>query len=287
VALWSERGRRYRAAGHEIFAIDTGDPGAGRDPLLVLHGFPTCSFDFHLVLPALARERRVVLVDMLGYGQSDKPDARYPVELQADIVQAVVATMGLERMAMLTHDMGDTVGGELLARQLDGAWPVEITRRVLTNGSIYIAMAHLSTGQQLLLGLPDEHLADAVDPDGSGMRRSLRATFSPHAVVDDGELDAAWELIAHRGGDRMLPRTIRYIEDRRRNEDRYTGAIETHPSPLGVVWGEDDPIAVVDMAHRLAATRSDLSLCILPGVGHYPMVESPQRFADEVLSRLD
>ena len=83
------------------------------------------------------------------------------------------------------------------------------------------------------------------------MKTSLAATFSAHSAVDDAELSAAWELIAHGGGHQLLPRTIRYIEERRRNQARFTGAIETHPSPLAIVWGADDPIAVVEMARRL------------------------------------
>ena len=51
------------------------------------------------------------------------------------------------------------VGGELLARRAEGSWAVDVTRRVLTNGSIYIEQAHLTDGQQLLLSLPDEKLA--------------------------------------------------------------------------------------------------------------------------------
>jgi pimeloyl-ACP methyl ester carboxylesterase len=97
---------------------------------------------------------------------------------------------------------------------------------------------------------------------------------------------AAWELISHHGGHRLLPRTIRYIEERRRNQSRYTGAIESHPSPLGIVWGADDPIAVVEMVTRLREARPDASVEILDGVGHFPMVESPTRFEDAVLRAL-
>ena len=83
-----------------------------------------------------------------------------------------------------------------------------------------------------------------------------------------------------------MPRTIRYIEDRRKEERRYTGAIEAHPSPLGVVWGADDPIAVVGMTDALQAARTDAPITILDGVGHYPMIEAPKRFADAVLEYL-
>jgi len=100
--------------------------------------------------------------------------------------------------------------------------------------------------------------------------------------VPDEELAAQWELIARADGHRLLPRLIRYIEERRRDEARYTGAIERHPSPLHVVWGVDDPIAVVAMTDRLRAARPDAVVELLDGVGHYPMIESPARFAAAV-----
>jgi pimeloyl-ACP methyl ester carboxylesterase len=287
VADWERRGVYRTLEGWETFTIDVGPTVAEEhEPLLILHGFPTCSFDFRHVVASLAVHRRVLLLDMIGYGLSAKPDIVYTMGLQADVVRAFVADAGVSSLAMLTHDMGDTVGGELLARQAEGAWPVEITRRVITNGSIYIEMAHLSTGQEILLSLPDERLPDAIDNDGSTMKAGLAATFSPHSSVDDGELAAAWELISHHGGDRLLPRTIRYIEERRRSQDRYTGAIESHPSPLAIVWGADDPIAVVEMVARLRAARPDAPSQILRDVGHYPMVEAPGTFEEAVLGAL-
>ncbi len=108
--------------------------------------------------------------------------------LQADVAQAFVADAGVSTLALLTHDLGDTVGGELLARHAEGRWPVEITRRVVTNGSIYIEMAHLSTGQELLLSLPDERLPDDAGIDGTTMGASLAATFSAGSPVDEDVL---------------------------------------------------------------------------------------------------
>jgi pimeloyl-ACP methyl ester carboxylesterase len=284
---WECRGSYRTLLGWETFTMDVAPAGAEEhEPLLVIHGFPTSSFDFRLVLPALSAHRRVLLLDLIGFGLSAKPDVAYTMNMQADVVEAFVADTGVTRMALLTHDMGDTVGGELLARQAEGGWPVEISRRVITNGSIYIEMAHLSIGQEILLSLPDERLPDTIPDDGSTMTASLAATFSPQTAVDEAELADAWELIAHHDGHHLLPRTIRYIEERRRNQSRFTGAIESHPSPLSIVWGADDPIAVVEMATRLKGVRPDASLEILRDVGHFPMVESPRRFEAAVLHGL-
>jgi pimeloyl-ACP methyl ester carboxylesterase len=289
---WAALGRHRQLCGERIFTVDAPSVGPERHaPLLVLHGFPTSSFDYAAVLEGLRRGRRVLLFDMLGYGLSAKPDRPYTMALQADVAAAFLADLGVDRIALLSHDMGDTVGGELLARRAEGAWPVEVTQRVVTNGSIYIAQAHLTDGQQMLLGLPDERLPEGIPINASTLTLSLRATFSPATPeIPEGwtedPVPPAAEQIVHDDGHRILPRLIRYIEERRANERRFTGAIEADPAPLHVVWGLDDPIAVASMVDTLVAARPDATAVRLEGVGHYPMVEAPSRFADAVLPGL-
>jgi pimeloyl-ACP methyl ester carboxylesterase len=281
---WEAIGRHRDLCGHRIFTIDAPSIGAeAHEPLLVLHGFPSSSFDFTAVLDPLRRGRRVLLLDGLGYGLSAKPDLPYTLALQADVVAAFMAELGITRLALLTHDVGDTVGGELLARRAEGTWAVEVVRRVVTNGSIYIEQAHLTDGQQFLLGLPDEKLPADAPVTAATLTRSLRETFSPAAVLPpdgspDDLLPATVEQIMRDGGHLVLPRLIRYIEERRRNQARFTGAIESDPSPLHIVWGLDDPIAVPSMVDTLRAARPDATADLLEGVGHYPMVEAPARF---------
>ncbi len=282
---WKARGRWRSLCGHSIFTVEV--PASGpelRPPLLVLHGFPTSSFDFHRVLDRLAADRRVLLFDQLGYGLSDKPDIAYTLAGQADIAMALLDQLGVDRLGLLTHDVGDTVGGELLARNLEGGWPVEITDRTLTNGSIYMELAQLSIGQRLLLDLPDARLPGRGPVDAEAVVAGVVATYSPGTVVDITDTAAVGEMIAHLDGMLLLPRVIRYLEERRRDEARFTGAIERHPTPLRVVWGRDDPIAVVAMTDRLAGAAPALDLRVLDGVGHYPMVEAPDRFVAAVLA---
>jgi pimeloyl-ACP methyl ester carboxylesterase len=290
-AAWAESGSFRDLCGQRIFTRVV--PALGDEiaaPLLVIHGFPSSSADYRCVLDRLRAGRRVLLFDMLGYGLSAKPDRSYTVDAQADIAAAFVADVGVSEVDLLTHDLGDTVGGELLARNLRGSWPVSVVRRVLTNGSIYIELAHLSAGQELLLSLPDERLGDDFPLDAGTLASSLAATFSPRTDITGpgvaSELALMGELIVHGGGDRILPRLIRYIEERRRNQPRFTGAIEAHPSPLHVVWGEDDPIAVVAMTEELRRARPGTPVVRLEGVGHYPMVEAPDRYADAVMAAL-
>jgi pimeloyl-ACP methyl ester carboxylesterase len=285
LAQWRAQGRMITTDAGEVFArfFAPGDD-TGHEPLLVLHGFPSCSLDWRHVADALAVDRGVLCFDFIGFGLSAKPDRRYSIELHADTAVAVAAALGLERLALLTHDMGDTVGGELLARDLDGALPFAISRRVLTNGSIYLELAHLTDGQQLLLHI-DDAPTDLITEEG--FSSGLAQTFAPGHPASADELALQWAAMAYGDGDRLLPRLIRYLEDRKLREARYTGAIERHPSPLGVVWGMRDPVAVPAMVDRLLAARPGTPLVPLAGAGHYPMIEVPEAFARAVSELLD
>lgn len=281
---WAARGRYVDGPLGRLFTVDEGpDEDETGPPVLLLHGFPTCSFDWRHVWPDLRRHRRVVALDLPGYGLSDKPDVRHGMEEAADAVTAVAEQLGLGEVDLVTHDMGDTVGGVLLARDLDGDLPFDVRRRVLTNGSIYIHMARLRWQQKLLLALPDRSLP--FDLPSVMYTRGLERIYG-ETPPPPGELAALWDLFRHDGGNRRVPRLIRYIEERRAHEQLWTGAIESHPSPLTVVWGDRDPVAISGMAERLLGARPDADLHWLEGVGHFPMTEAPDAFAGAMAAAL-
>ncbi len=264
--------------GYDVFVIDEPAVADEAEPVLVLHGFPTSSYDWQHALDVLRARRRVVMLDYPGYGLSSKPDMAYSLFAHADVVEACAAALGLTDVALVTHDVGDSIGGEILAREIDGTLGFHVTRRVLTNGSIYMDLVQLTDGQKFLLGLPDEALPVGSGLNAEGTAAGLRVTFSPDSSVSDEELANMADLVIRDGGGRMLPRMIRYIEERRIHERRWTGAIEAHRSPLQVIWGDVDPVAVWPMAERIGTVRPDSVVHRLDGVGHYPMVEAPARF---------
>jgi pimeloyl-ACP methyl ester carboxylesterase len=274
--------------GHRLFALDLPAERESAPPALILHGFPTSSRDWSEVVPSLQRTRRVVAFDFLGFGLSDKPDQAYSLFEQADLAEGVAARLGLSRVALLTHDMGDSVGGELLARGLEGRLGFEVCERVVANGSIYLELAELTAGQLALLKLPDARLPAQLAPAREALVASLASLLGARRQPGaEAHIAALVDGILHGEGQRLLPRIIRYIEERRRHEARWTGAIERHPAPLAIVWGADDPVARVAMARRLAQARPDAELCILEGLGHFPMVEDPARFAAALAAGLE
>lgn len=287
---WESRGRRITVDGLEVFMLDAPAIGAeSGDPLLILHGFPTASFDWRAVIePVSVAGRRVVLFDFFGFGLSDKPDVRYSIRGYADTAEAVAKAAGLERVVLVTHDLGDSVGGEILARSLEGTLDFEVTNRIITNGSIYMDLVQLTAGQQALLAAEDARFdlaALGIDPS-VGFKGGVAGTFAQPDDADEDEMTAQWELAAHNDGHQLLARTIRYIEDRRLEERRFTGAIEEHAAPLHIIWGKLDPVAVYPMAVRLHEIRGEAPLVTLDDIGHYPMVEAPEAFSTAMLAAL-
>lgn len=84
--------------------------------MLLLHGYPSSSFDFRAVIPHLTGQAWVTM-DFLGFGLSDKPRPhRYSLLEQAHLVETVVAHTVTGAVVVLAHDMGTSVTTELLAR---------------------------------------------------------------------------------------------------------------------------------------------------------------------------
>ena len=230
----------------------------------------------------------MLLIDLLGYGLSDKPDIAYTLALQADMVGGLTRTaLGVTEVCLLTHDLGDTRGrraagppGRRAMAGVDQPPGADQRQHLHRDGPPQRRpAAPARPGRRS--GCPRARLIGE-----EGLTAGLAATFGPDADVGPEELGALWELVAHREGQRILPRLVRYIEERRRNERRFTGAIENHPSPLTVVWGTEDPIAVSPMVDRLCATRPGTPRVWLEGIGHYPMLEAPERFLEAVTTAL-
>ena len=101
----------------------------------------------------------MVLLDYPGYGLSSKPDIAYfAVRARRRGGGVRSARSGSTDVALVTHDVGDSIGGEILAREIDGKLGFHVTRRVLTNGSIYMDLVQLTDGQRFLLSFPDPGL---------------------------------------------------------------------------------------------------------------------------------
>jgi len=150
-AQWENSGQYLTVNDHQIFVIDT-KSSTKKDTILLIHGFPTSSWDWAKIWPALSADYRLIAMDMLGFGFSDKPDPhQYSIHEQADIVEDIVQQLGLKQFHVLAHDYGDTVAQELLARQKEGTGSGKWTSICFLNGGLFPETHQALLIQKLLL----------------------------------------------------------------------------------------------------------------------------------------
>ncbi len=273
---WKDAGHAFSYQGHTVFYRDD---GAG-EALVCLHGFPTASWDWHRLWPALTARFRVVAPDMTGFGFSDKP-RRYEYSLfdQATMHEALLAHLGLDAAHLLAHDYGDALAQELLARhherQTQGTPRLRIRSVCLLNGGIFPEATRPRPIQRLLKGPLGGLVARFMTE--ARFRDSFRAVFGPQTQPTEDELADFWRLITWKDGVRVAPRISRYQDERRRHRARWVGALQHTAVPLRLVNGTLDPVSGAATVARYRDLIPDPDVVVLDDVGHYPQIEAPER----------
>jgi pimeloyl-ACP methyl ester carboxylesterase len=274
---WFTGGHSFAFCGHEIFFRDSAGPA--RVPvLLLLHGFPTSSFDWHLQWEPLAKRFRVVALDMLGFGFSAKPpDVHYSIGTQADCCEELLLRLGITEAHLLAHDYGDTVAQELLARLIDrtqaGRAGLQIRSVCLLNGGLFPEAHRALLIQKLLASKLGPVVARFMSP--RGFRKRFAAIFGPNTKPTAEELSEYWAVISERGGVQRFPKLIGYIAERRQYRERWVGALCRSNVPIRFINGVGDPISGGHMARRYRELIPQPDVVELAGIGHYPQVEAP------------
>ncbi|HEX9891337.1 MAG TPA: alpha/beta fold hydrolase [Actinomycetota bacterium] len=242
--------RRARVSAGDMAYADEGDGPA----VLLLHGLPTSSHLWRDLVPMLSVRFRAIAPDLLGYGASDKPSgADLRIEAQAGYVRELLAQLGVERFAVVGHDIGGGIA-QLLALDpgveaialVDAiafdAWPVDGVRRLQAKETVDAALAERFVRASFDLG----------------MRRPL-AEDDLRAYLDPWLADPLALLRAARALDGRALLDMRSIE-----------------VPSFVLWGEDDPFLPASVAERLWEILPEAGVALLPGCGHFVTEDAPE-----------
>ena len=269
---WISGGARRRISGslHELFVRQDG-PVDGK-PVTLFHGFPTSSFDWTGVMPALTGSGcRVTTLDFLGYGSSDKPyPYTYSLMEQANLVQAVWGDLGIDRTALIAHDYGVSVAQELLCRD-----PRRIESMAWLNGGIFPDLHRPTDGQRSL----SELSADLAE--GFLTETAYRAALSVVSgrALPEHTVSEMWVDFSRSRGVRVAPALLGYMAERREHATRWSHVIETYLGPQTFIWGPADPVSGSHVLPRIRDKVPFASIDVLdnpPPVGHFPQVEAPE-----------
>jgi 2-hydroxymuconate-semialdehyde hydrolase len=252
--------RRARVSGGELAYVDVGDG----PPVLLLHGFPTSSYLWRREIWLLAQRLRVIAPDLLGYGESEKPDG---VDLSepahARYVGELLKQLGVASAAVAGHDIGGGIA-QLLA--LDGDVAVEAL--VLLDTVCFDAWP--IEGVRMLQGaVAEQQTPEFVE---GVVRMSLDVGMRHHDRLSEDDVQAYLEpWLAEPAA---FFRAVGGIEGQGlAGRDQELAELD---APALILWGEDDPFLPVELAERLGDLLPGSTTGLLPGCSHFVTEDAPQ-----------
>jgi pimeloyl-ACP methyl ester carboxylesterase len=254
--------------GHRIFYREAGPAHA--PVLLLLHGFPTSSYMFRELLPALADAYHVIAPDHLGFGLSDAPgvdEFDYTFDALTDLTSSLLTHLGISRYALYVQDYGAPIGWRLATGN-----PSAITAIVSQSGNAYDA-GFVTEFWKPIVAYQAEQNADTE----AGVRQyfTLDATrwqytngVSDETLVNPESWYHDFNLISRPGNDAVQ---LKLFVDYATNAPKYPALHEYFRSsqvPLLAVWGRGDGIFGPDGATAFAEDLPNAQIHLLDG-GHF------------------
>lgn len=245
--------------------------GKGK-PMLMIHGLGASSYTWRAVLPQLARNHRVIAIDLKGFGDSDKPlDDAYSISDQAKLVEDFIARNNLRDLTLVGHSYGGAVAMSVALN--DAAGKRRIDKLVLIDSLAYrqpvpFFFRLLQTPVIGELGL------NLIPPDVQ-ISRALAVAYYHNWKVNPETVATYASPLQSEGGKHALLSTVDHLTTE--NADAFSSRYRTLETPTLLIWCEHDRIVPLAFGKRLARDLPNASIDIIEECGHIPQEEEPEQ----------
>jgi pimeloyl-ACP methyl ester carboxylesterase len=263
------RGEFIDVNGARLYYYAAGTRGVG-EPVVLIHGFPTSSHIWSETVPLLPKGHRVVVVDLLGYGRSDRPTGRdVTVRGHAERMIALLDELSINYACVVGHDVG---GG--IAQMMAIRWPARVSRLGLINSvafdewpgrEVKVARAMLP----LTRHLPATWLLSILRTDL--MRGYLVPSRGTHSI------DMYVRTFASPEGRDALVAHLMALDaaETKALEPRLKDIV----APTAILWGAEDPFLPPSIGRRLQSAIPGATLEVVPDMRHFTPEEAPEKVA--------
>ena len=270
---WSSHVHQVEINGRTINYCDYGEARDGSRPVVLVHGLAACWQCWLETIPRLASEgRRVIALDLPGFGASDMPPDDISIEGYGRCVESLCDELDLGQVVVVGHSMGGFTAAEFAIQ-----YPERVERLVLQ------AAAGISTSQlqrePLLVGA---RLVAALGAAGAARsqwivtRPRLRWVALQTVMRHPSRLpaDFAFELMSHSGREGFLPALDAILSYDFRDR------LSRIACPTLVIWGREDMLVPARDADEYARVIPNARKVVFEDTGHSPMMERPQTYND-------
>ncbi|MCB9756295.1 MAG: alpha/beta fold hydrolase [Myxococcales bacterium] len=241
-------------------------------PLVLLHGWPTSAYLWRNLMPTLAAGRRVLALDLPGFGQSDKPlTASYSFRFFRRVLDGFLDALELDAIDLAVHDLGGPVGLYWAAQQLDRVRSLTLLNTLIypeTSWAVKLfVLASFVPGVKHWLASP-AGIAFGMRFGVADKRGVAGAIPAYQAPFVDGAARKALLKAAHG----LHPAGMKEI----------AAALPSYRGPVCAIYGTEDRI-LPDVARTMSRLQHDLpqtSVSALDGCGHFLQEDQPERVAE-------
>lgn len=251
--------------------------GGHGTPLVLLHGIPGSAHTWEGVAQRLTGHFDVVVPDLLGFGQSDRPEGDYYMEAQARALHDLLDGLGVSGFYLGAHDFGGPVALTLLR-----LFPRLRVKGLLLTATNTFTDTYVPPPLRLarvpLVGQVFFYLM-------AGNRPAFRMMHLQACAAKDA---LPWERFARHltdGGIDLTRRIFhRSLADLKGNYQEIQDLLPKLEAPTTVVWGNKDPFFAVSVGERMAAAIPGARLIVYENTGHFVPEEQPERLATDIRS---
>jgi pimeloyl-ACP methyl ester carboxylesterase len=245
-------------------------------PVLLVHGFASAMVVWDPLVPALCRDHRCVLVDLPGFGWSDKHDRDYAPEALAGTLAALLDHLGERQpVAVVAHSWGCSVA---LALALEH--PQRVGRLVLASAWAYAQQLPTFFEWARVPGV-GAFLWDWFYTEQAAYKYA-NAWYEPDRFAHPAVVEKVHEAFERPGAIRAA-----HAAARAQRFEHLQARYPTIPQPALLVWGAEDTVSELAFGERLASELPRARLEVLARCGHLPMIEHAGRFAALVTAFVD
>jgi 2-hydroxy-6-oxonona-2,4-dienedioate hydrolase len=245
------------------------ESGSSKKTLVLVHGLGASSERWQYVLPLFEIDFHVIVLDLVGFGYSDKPLTDYTIDFFSNFLEKFLISLGIEQTSII----GSSLGGQIAAEYTSSHSQI-VDKLILVSPSGIMKQSTFALDAYIMAALyPNEQSAknafEIMDGSGKKIPMEIINGFVTRMKLPNAKFAFMSTLLGLK------------------NSDLITKKLENISSPTLIIWGSDDPVIPINFADNFVSSIDNCTLYEMSKCGHTPYVQEPELFASRALEFLN
>ena len=235
------------------------EEGNSTENLLLIHGLGASAERWEHVIPQFAKNYRVLVPDLIGFGLSDKPVVDYTTDYLSEFIRKFLKKLGIDSVSIIGSSLGGQIGAEFTYQ----------------NNSMVEKLVLISPSGIMKHSTPalDAYVMAALYPSDSSASNAFQI-MSGSKNIDKKTIKGFVQRMKLPNAKMAFMSTLLGLKD----AEIISEKLVSIKSPTLIIWGENDPIIPIKYAQSFVSEIDDCRFVKMENCGHTPYVESPDKF---------